>query len=106
MQWLLDNWQLCVFYCQEGAYFSALLSPIGIALSLLVVVLGAVLGNMRKTLWMTVFAVWFLVPLHHFTVEGQTPGVGNVGGYGAMGGFGLGVLVVIAVGFYVYLVRD
>jgi hypothetical protein len=106
MEWLTENFWLVVVQCQQGAFFAALTNPLAIVASIGVLLLGVVWGPRRSALWYGLFAVWFLVPVHYYTVDGAVPEAGNVSGYAAMGLFGFCALIVIGVGFYFFLIKE
>jgi hypothetical protein len=112
MDWLSQQWAIVVLAVQSHAYFSALINPLGLIVSGLVLALGALWGNGRKGLYLGLFAVWSLVPLHHFTLEGRDFVNKGFGGYGGLSNFGsglgffVGLLVVGVVIVYFTLVRE
>ena len=106
MDWVTDNFWLVIIYCDQGSFWAALTNPLGIAASIAVLLLGAVWGERRRGLWFVLFSIWFLAPLHHFSIEGTAPSAGDVAGYASMGAFGLGVLLVIGLGLYTFLIKE
>lgn len=106
MDWVIENWVLVTMFFEEGLYFNALLNPVGLILTGVLFLLGLFAIQMRKVTWLTIFAMWTIAPLHHITVEGRTPGTADVGGFGAMGALGIGILLVLAVAMYVLLIRE
>ncbi|NLH50444.1 MAG: hypothetical protein GX444_17840 [Myxococcales bacterium] len=106
MQWVIDNWELVVLAWGNGNYFNALINPLGLGVSAILLVLGLLIGNFRKPFLLSLFAVWVLIPLHHFTIEHTEIDVGNVTGFGGVAVFFIGVVVVVGVAAYFVFVRE
>jgi hypothetical protein len=106
MQWLTENWAVVRLAWEGGSYFNALINPLGILASVLLVALGAVWANGRKGTFLTLFAMWSIATLHHFFLESTDLGLGNVSGVGHVAIFFVGVVVVVGVILYFALVRD
>lgn len=106
MDWLTTNWDIVLKFIQAGKYFDALINPLGIAISLMPVVLSVPIARMRKFLCLTTFLLWSFIPLYHYTMEGTKVEAGSSGGFGSVGIFAAGCFLILGILVYFLMIKE
>lgn len=111
-EWLAANWQVASDAFAGGHYFSALASPMGILISVGLVLVAAAIPRFRKNLLLFTFGMWGYVTTYHFTLEGKNvellgyDAANSVTSTGQLALFLFGFVVVSGVILYFVFVRS
>jgi len=107
MDYIAESFKLVT----DGHFFNFLISPVGLGLTVLILVLSAFTAKFRKIFIVADFGVWAYAVLYHFTLEKRTGLLGanmeeSVSGLPGMVGFVLGFVLITGIILYFLLVRD
>ena len=112
MEWLTGNWALIAAAFREGHYFAGLTNPLGVAITVLLVVAAIAIPRWRKKLLLVLGGGWAYITVHHFTLEKTEVELKSFdvlhgsSSVGDMALFFVGFAIITGVLLYFILVRD